>query len=446
MSVQLKVDEFNHGLLDFLQASPTPFHATRNMVDTLVQAGFTLIHEHDLWSLTPGQKYVFTRNQSSVIAFIYGRDNLLESGIRMFGAHTDSPCLKLKPNPELNRQGYYQLGVEVYGGALLAPWFDRDLSMAGRVTFKNKSGAVESCLIDFKRAIAIIPSLAIHLDRDANAGRNINPQRDIIPVLMQLEQGKLLPSLRELLARQILLEHPNLVLDAQAILDFEISFYDTQAPATIGVENQFIASARLDNLLSCYTGLRAVCEASTDVSSIFICTDHEEVGSASCCGAKGPMLEQFLERLLPEAETRIRVLEKSLMISADNAHGVHPNFCDKHDENHKPLLNHGPVIKINANQRYATTSETSAVFKLLCDEAKIPFQAFVARTDMGCGSTIGPIVASEVGVRTLDVGVPTFAMHSIRELAGTLDAWYLYQVAHLFFSFPAPPVPYLQSQ
>src|SRR5690606_11382359 len=218
MTVQLKVDEFNHGLLDFLQASPTPFHATRNMVDTLVQAGFTLIHEHDLWSLTPGQKYVFTRNQSSVIAFIYGRDNLLESGIRMFGAHTDSPCLKLKPNPELNRQGYYQLGVEVYGGALLAPWFDRDLSMAGRVTFKNKSGAVESCLIDFKRAIAIIPSLAIHLDRDANTGRNINPQRDIIPVLMQLEQGKLLPNLHELLAAQVAAEHPYLTITADAIL------------------------------------------------------------------------------------------------------------------------------------------------------------------------------------------------------------------------------------
>lgn len=441
MSVQLQVGEFNQSLLDFLASSPTPFHATSTLVDALVNKGFTLIHEQDFWTLTPGNKYVFTRNQSSVIAFIYGEDTLLESGIRMLGAHTDSPCLKLKPNPELNRHGYYQLGVEVYGGALLAPWFDRDLSMAGRVTFKNTAGNIESCLIDFKRALAIIPSLAIHLDREANAGRNINPQCDIIPVLMQLEQGKLLPNLHELLAAQVAAEHPYLTITADAILDFEISFYDTQTPAVIGVENQFIASARLDNLLSCFVGLKAICEATTQVSSIFICTDHEEVGSASCCGAKGPMLEQFLERLLPDAQERFRVLEKSLMISADNAHGIHPNFSDRHDENHKPMLNQGPVIKVNANQRYATTSETSAVFKLLCDKTQVPFQTFVARTDMGCGSTIGPIVASEVGVRTLDVGVPTFAMHSIRELAGTLDAWYLYQVAAAFFNYQEAPVP-----
>jgi aspartyl aminopeptidase len=212
--------------------------------------------------------------------------------------------------------------------------------------------------------------------------------------------------------------------------------YDTQAPALIGLQQDFIASARLDNLLSCFVGVQAILNADENVSSLLICTDHEEVGSTSCCGAKGPMLQQFLERLIPDTETRIRVIERSLMISADNAHGVHPNFMDRHDENHGPLLNRGPVVKINANQRYATTSETGGFFNWLCEQNQVPVQVFVARTDMGCGSTIGPIVSSEVGVKTIDVGVPTFAMHSIRELAGVADAHYLYRIATAFYQYP----------
>jgi aspartyl aminopeptidase len=224
------------------------------------------------------------------------------------------------------------------------------------------------------------------------------------------------------------------------VLDYEISLYDTQPPALIGLEQDFIASARLDNLLSCFIGLQAILEADAEVSSLLICTDHEEVGSASCCGAKGPMLQQFLERLVPEVDTRVRIIERSMMISADNAHGIHPNFMDKHDENHGPLLNRGPVIKVNANQRYATTSETSAFFRLLCEKAEVPVQIFVARTDMGCGSTIGPVVASEVGVKTIDVGSPTFAMHSIRELAGVFDGWYLYKASVEFFQYSKAPI------
>lgn len=440
MSAQLSVTDFNQGLLTFLAESPTPFHATQSMAKRLSNAGFHYLNEQDEWHLVAGNKYYLTRNDSSIIAFIYGAEKITDSGIRMLGAHTDSPCLKLKPQPELNRRGYFQLGVEVYGGALLAPWFDRDLSAAGRVTYQNDADDVQSCLIDFARAIAIIPSLAIHLDRDVNSARNINPQRDIIPVLFQLsDDGADTPSIRQLLSEQLKKDGVNVL--PEAILDFEISFYDTQAPALVGLKNQFIASARLDNLLSCFVGLQGICEADNRVSSLLICTDHEEVGSTSGCGAKGPMLEQFLARLIPDNETRIRVIEKSLMISADNAHGIHPNFQDRHDENHVPILNKGPVIKINANQRYATTSESSAIFKLLCQQANIPFQMFVARTDMGCGSTIGPIVSSEVGVKTLDVGVPTFAMHSIRELAGTQDAWYLYRIAVDFFHYPKAPIP-----
>lgn len=439
MTASRSMADFNADLLDFLRTSPTPFHATKNLASHLLAAGFILLYEGDVWQLEPGKRYLVTRNDSSIIAFVYGKSPLIETGIRMLGAHTDSPCLKVKPRPELNRRGYFQLGVEVYGGALLAPWYDRDLSMAGRVTYRDQADQIISALVDFERPVAVVPSLAIHLDREANNARSINAQKDIVPLVLQLsaEDGAL-PDFRDLLHAELLRQQPELAI--KQVLDYEISLYDTQAPALVGLQQDFIASARLDNLLSCFLGLQALLEADPQVSSLLICTDHEEVGSASCCGAKGPMLQQFLERLVPESEARVRVIERSMMISADNAHGVHPNFMDKHDENHGPLLNRGPVIKVNANQRYATTSETSAFFRLLCERAAVPVQAFVARTDMGCGSTIGPVVASEVGVKTIDVGSPTFAMHSIRELAGANDGWYLYKAVVEFFAYTKAPI------
>lgn len=439
MTATRSLADFNAGLLDFLRTSPTPFHATKNIASQLLAAGFAPLYEGDVWQLEPGKRYLVTRNDSSIIAFVYGKSPLVDTGIRMLGAHTDSPCLKVKPRAELNRRGYFQLGVEVYGGALLAPWYDRDLSMAGRVTYRDQSDQIVSALVDFERPVAVVPSLAIHLDREANNARSINAQKDIVPLILQLPaEDAALPDFRGLLHAELLHQYPQLAI--KQVLDYEISLYDTQAPALVGLEQDFIASARLDNLLSCFLGLQALLEADPQVSSLLICTDHEEVGSASCCGAKGPMLQQFLERLIPEVEARVRVIERSMMISADNAHGVHPNFMDKHDENHGPLLNRGPVIKVNANQRYATTSETSAFFRLLCERAAVPVQAFVARTDMGCGSTIGPVVASEVGVKTIDVGSPTFAMHSIRELAGASDGWYLYKAVVEFFAYAKAPI------
>jgi aspartyl aminopeptidase len=431
----LAPDQITQGLLDFLRESPTAFHATMVMARHLSDAGFERLIESDDWNLQRGKRYFVTRNDSSIIAFIYGGQPLLQTGIRMVGAHTDSPCLKVKPRPELNRAGYMQVGVEVYGGVLLGPWFDRDLSLAGRVTYRDEEGNLRSALINFERPVAVIPSLAIHLDRGVNDNRSINAQKDIVPVLLQLTTDETqVPDFRALLVAQLRVQYPHASI--ADVLDYEISLYDTQAPALVGLQEDFIASARLDNLLSCYAGLQALLQADPSVTSMLICTDHEEVGSASCCGAKGPMLQQFLERLLPEVNERVRVIDRSLMISADNAHGIHPNFMDRHDENHGPLLNRGPVIKVNANQRYATTSETSAVFRVLCEQAGVPVQTFVARTDMGCGSTIGPVVAAEVGVKTLDVGVPTFAMHSIRELAGSRDLEYLHAVLIGFYRYP----------
>ena len=421
--------ELNQGLIDFLKASPTPFHATRSMAQRLQAAGFRALDEREPWHTEPGGRYYVTRNDSSIIAFRLGHRAPLDGGLRLVGAHTDSPCLRVKPQPELQRQGFFQLGVEVYGGALLAPWFDRDLSLAGRVTFRE-GGKVQSLLIDFEQPIAVIPNLAIHLNREANQGWAINAQTELPPILAQFP-GEDSADFRAVLTERLAEEHG---ISADAVLDYELSFYDTQSAAVIGLNQDFIAGARLDNLLSCYAGLQALIEADGDESCVLVCTDHEEVGSCSACGADGPFLEQVLRRVLPEGDTFVRIIQKSLLVSADNAHGVHPNYADKHDANHGPKLNAGPVIKVNSNQRYATNSETAGFFRHLCMAQEVPVQSFVVRSDMGCGSTIGPITASHLGVRTVDIGLPTFAMHSIRELCGSHDLAHLVKVLSAFYA------------
>ena len=420
--------ELTQGLIDYLKASPTPFHATRTLVQSLQAAGFKPLDERESWYTEPGGRYYVTRNDSAVIALQLGSKPVVESGLRMVGAHTDSPCLKVKPQPELQRQGFWQLGVEVYGGALLAPWFDRDLSLAGRVTY-SRDGRIESQLVDFQLPIAVIPSLAIHLNREANQGWPINAQNELPPILAQVASEER-PDFRALLADQLSREHGLL---ADVVLDFELSFYDTQGAAVIGLNGDFIAGARLDNLLSCYAGLQALLNAGHEENCVLVCTDHEEVGSTSMCGADGPFLEQVLRRVMPEDETFQRAINRSLMISADNAHAVHPNYIDKHDSNHGPKLNAGPVIKVNSNQRYATSSETAGFFRHLCLENEVSVQSFVTRSDLGCGSTIGPITAGQLGVRTVDIGLPTFGMHSIRELAGSRDLTQLVKVLTAFY-------------
>lgn len=419
--------EFNQQLLEFLNASPTPWHAVANMAERLEQSGFRRLDERDDWELESGQGYYVVRNGSSIVAFRSGRRPVDISGIRMVGAHTDSPCLKVKPNPEIRRKGYAQLGVEVYGGVLLNPWFDRDLSLAGRVTYLDESGAVKDGLIDFRRAIASIPSLAIHLDREANSNRTVNPQTDLPPILMQAPESQNV-SFEEILKTQFAKEQPE--QRVKRVLGYELSFYDAQPAGLVGLNEDFIASARLDNLLSCFIGLRALLDASDEEPALLVCNDHEEVGSMSAEGAQGPFLSAVLDRWCGAAKAR--AIARSVMISADNAHGVHPNFIDKHDENHGPLLNQGPVIKVNHNQRYATNSRSAALYRHISDELGLPHQTFVVRSDMGCGSTIGPITAGNLGVTTLDIGVPQFAMHSIRETAGAEDGVTLYRVLKEF--------------
>lgn len=422
----MKKEAFNSELMQFIAASPTPFHAVENLRLILEREGFVALPEAQQWQLQAGGKYYVTRNGSSLVAFRCGRVDPVAGGLRITGAHTDSPCLKVKPSPEIHKKHYFQLGVEVYGGALLNPWFDRDLSLAGRVTFQTHGGNIRQALINFEQPIAVIPSLAIHLDRSANESRSVNPQTDIPPILSLYDKETI--DFRALLLGTLLEKHP----DAAKVFDYELSFYDVQPPSLVGLHQEFIASARLDNLLSCFTGLRALLDADTEQNCVVVCNDHEEVGSQSAAGAQGPMLKSVLERWIGTGSDLTRALAGSMLVSADNAHGVHPNFSDKHDGNHGPVLNQGPVIKLNANQRYATNSETSALFRHFAEQADVPLQSFVVRTDMACGSTIGPLTASELGVKTLDVGVPTFAMHSVRELAGSDDAHSLYRTLLAF--------------
>jgi aspartyl aminopeptidase len=430
MSKSLPTNSFISNVMAFLQASPTPFHAVQNMATELNQAGFSELRENAVWQLKRGEKYFVVRNDASLIAFVYGNNDIIKNGLRIIGAHSDSPCLKVKPNPEISNKGYFQLGVEVYGGVLMNPWFDRDLSLAGRVTYVTKQGALGTLLVDFEKPLAIIPSLAIHLDRDVNSNRNINAQQHLPPLLFNQAsvraEGK--TDFRTLLLEQI----NEATTDVEKVLDYELSFYDVQPPSIIGYKDEFMASARLDNLLSCYVGLQALLSCNGEQSCLLVCNDHEEVGSTSASGADGPMLKTVLERWMPHIEERARMLDASLMVSCDNAHALHPNYSDKHDSNHGPVLNGGPVIKVNANQRYASNSETQAMFRHLCDQEGVPVQTFVARSDMGCGSTIGPITAAAIGVKTVDVGIPQLAMHSIRELCGVKDPEYLLRVLMRF--------------
>jgi aspartyl aminopeptidase len=426
----------NQALCAFIQASPTPFHAVATMAAQLEGAGFTRLDETAAWQLQPQGRYYVARNQSSIIAFRLDASSLLEQGWRMAGAHTDSPCLRLKPQPELVRNGYLQLGVEVYGGVLLGPWFDRDLSLAGRVSYLDRNGAPGSCLVDFKRPIAIIPNLAIHLDREVNQKRSINAQTDLPPLVLQCAAGEQV-DFKSLLIEQIHRQHPS--LGVASILEFELSLYDVNPPAPIGLREEFIASARLDNLASCFLGLQGLLNSNAG-NSLLVCSDHEEVGSNTSSGAAGPFLQATLQRIVDKLpggggnEAYVRMLQRSMFASVDNAHGIHPNFADKHDSKHGPLLNAGPVIKFNTNQRYATNSESSACFRRVCAEAGVPVQSFVMRSDMACGSTIGPIVATELGISTVDIGIPTFAMHSIRELCGSQDTQYMATALTRFYS------------
>ena len=410
-----------HDLLEFIDNSPTPFHAVEEMKSKLIEQGYSELRESDAWELTNNSKHFVTRNDSSLIAFIVGTKTKDASGFKIIGAHTDSPNLKLKPNPPYEKYGYLQLGVETYGGVLLTTWTDRDLSLAGRVIIKGKKQP-QSKLILFDEPLLRIPQLAIHLNRDVNEKGLILNKQNHLPPIFSLSDKK--GSNKNLLEKRVA---QKLKCKSADILNMELSLYDTQSGAIGGAEGEFIFSSRLDNLASCHAALQALTESKTKdpMTRVIAFYDDEEVGSDSAQGAGSPFLKDVLERLTLESdnprETFFRSMANSFFISADMAHAVHPNYPEKHDPQHMPVLNGGPVIKCNSNQRYATEGVSSAWFEMLCKKAGVPVQKFVVRSDLGCGSTIGPITAANLGIRTVDVGNPMLSMHSIREMAGAKD-------------------------
>ncbi len=422
-----------HDLLEFIDRSPTPFHAVEEMKNKLIAQGYSELKESDVWELKANGKYFLTRNDSSLIAFIVGTKTKEASGFKIIGAHTDSPNLKLKPNPAYDQSGYLQLGVEVYGGVLLTTWTDRDLSLAGRVIVKNKKQP-QSKLVCFNEPLLRIPQLAIHLNRDVNEkGLALNKQNHLPPIFsLAGKKG----SVKDLLEQRVA---QKLKCKSTDILNMELSLYDTQPGSIGGAEEEFIFSGRLDNLASCHAALQALIEskAKDPMTRVIAFYDHEEVGSDSAQGAGSPFLKDVLERLTFESdnprETFFRSMANSFFISADMAHAVHPNYSEKHDTKHMPILNGGPVIKCNSNQRYATEGVSSAWFEMLCKKAGIPVQKFVVRSDLGCGSTIGPITAANLGIRTIDVGNPMLSMHSIREMAGAKDHFPLIKAFKEYF-------------
>ncbi len=423
-------------LLAFIDASPTPYHAVAESVRRLEAAGYHEAPAREVWSLSPGERVWVGRNDGSLLALELGRESPAREGFRLIGAHTDSPNLRLKPRSDVDAHGYRQLAVEPYGGLLLHTWFDRDLSIAGRVTLSGPDGT-RSELTDFGRPLVRIPNLAIHLDRkQREKGLRLNVQTHAVPIAGLGE----LPPWTELVAAELRAKGRS---DAQAsdVLAYDLMLYDTQPSGLAGVRGEFVLAPRLDNLASCHAGLSALLAAGGDPAFTrgIVLYDHEEVGSRSASGAASTFLAETLERAVAgfkggEPQGLARAAARSILVSADMAHAVHPNYADRHEPGHRPLLGSGPVIKSHANQAYATDSATAAMFTSLCREAGFEPQHFVSRSDLPCGSTIGPISAARVGIRTVDVGNPMLSMHSCREMAGSADVAPMISVLTRFLS------------
>ncbi len=427
MSTQHPADD----LVAYIEASPTPWHAVAETERRLSDAGYRALDERESWSLAPGDKAYVVRGGSSILAFEVGRVPPPEGGYRIVGAHTDSPNLRVKPRGQSSAHGSEQLAVEPYGGLLLYTWLDRDLALAGRVMVDDGERGVRPVLVRFDKPMARIPALAIHLDRTVNEeGLKLNAQTHMAPMWALSSGGA--PRLLEVLG-----EAAGAAPDV--ILGYDLCLYDVVPPTRGGLRDELIFAPRLDNQASCHAALSALLEASepTDATRVIALYDHEECGSTSAQGASSPFLGDLLRRLA-EAEgagrdAYARALARSFVVSADMAHAVHPNHADRHEPGHQPLLGGGPVLKTNANQRYATDGEGAARFARWCKRADVVPQHFVTRSDLACGTTIGPLSAARLGVRTIDVGNPMLSMHSCREMAASADVGPMIALMRAFF-------------
>ena len=423
-------------LLTYIDQSPTPYHAVIETAGRLEAVGYSLLEEGDAWTLSPGDRRYVIRAGGSIAAFEVGSTAPAEAGFRVIGAHTDSPNLRIKPSPDVREYGYHQLAVEPYGGVLLHTWLDRDLTIAGRVTLAI-DGETETRLVDFERPLLRVPNLAIHLYRELNQeGLKLNAQRHLSPLLGLGDDADFVEMLCAELGRE------GAMVDRDQVLAFDLMTYDTQRSVRSGANGEFIHAPRLDNLASSHAGIEALIQAGaagpSAATRVVVLYDHEEVGSRSTQGAGGTFLADTLERIAigakgSDAESMARAVSRSWLISADMAHAIHPNYADRHEPGHRPKLGAGPVIKTNSNQAYATDAESAGFFASLCARVGVTPQNFVTRSDLGCGSTIGPISAARVGIRTVDVGNPMLSMHSVREMAASADVDPMIEVLAEFF-------------
>lgn len=421
-------------LLSLLDASPTPQHAVSAVAERLLAAGAAEESLKEPYVRAPG-RMGFVRVDGSIFAWREGTEPATRAGFRVVAAHTDSPNLRIKPQPILSDKGYIRLGLDVYGGAQIATWADRDLGLAGAVHVRARGG-VETRLVSVRRPIARIPTLAIHLNRAVNEdGLKFNPQTQL-PALFSLgEAPKGSDPLRAMLAEAASCEQSD-------VITWDLSLFDLTPAALGGAKQEFVFSARLDNLASCHAATLALLSAppspQTQVVALF---DHEEIGSKTTRGADSRAIETILARLLPASSAPNDLdaaLARTWLVSADMAHALHPSFSDKSEPEHAPKLGMGPAIKLNVNQRYTSEGSTAAAFVLLCERAEVPWQWYVHRSDMACGSTVGPMLASRLSVRSVDVGNPMLSMHSAREQCSAEDHPRMIKVMGRFFSDPLP--------
>lgn len=434
-------------LLDFINKSKTAFQAAYEVKDILDRNGYTELKESDSWDLKKGGKYYVMKNNSALIGFEIGNGEIEEEGFRLIGAHTDSPGFRIKPNAEIKAEGtYIKLNTEVYGGPILSTWFDRPLSIAGRVTLKSDNVfKPEVRLVDIEKPVLIIPSLAIHMNRGVNDGYSFNAQKDTLPLLglENEESGKVFADAAkaDLEKDEYLLSllATTLNVEASDILDFDLFLYEYEKGSLVGLNEELISVGRLDDLWMVFAGLKAITESKTiNATKVLVALDNEEIGSLTKQGANSNILENILERIVlglgKGREEFRRAVSNSIMISADLAHAVHPNYGEKCDPTNKPVLGGGPVLKIAASGSYSTDSYASAIFKSVCEKANVPCQVFVNRSDMKGGTTIGPISAGKLNIPVIDMGAPLLSMHSIRELASVKDNEYTIKAFTEFLS------------
>ncbi len=424
-------------LLDFIDKSPSPWHAVASIEAAIEAFQFIRLDETAKWQLQAGGRYYVVRDDSSIVLFVLGHKAPTESGFKIVGAHTDSPGFRIRPNAATVSDGIVRLGVEIYGGPILATFTDRDLSLAGRVSYVDEKGKLAYKLVCFDRSLLRLPNLAIHMNRSVNEdGLKLHKQNGLPLLFAQLTDEQLpKPYFLQLLEKAT-------GIGAAQLLSWDLAVYDTQKGAFWGANEEFYADSQIDNLVSCHAGLQALLDDAilNNVESTLVCAffDHEEIGSESHIGAAGSFLSDVLQRISiatsAEREDTTRALAQSFLISADMAHAYHPNFPSSYDADHKVFVNKGPVIKSNANRRYSSESVSTARFIQWCEEAGVPYQRYSHRSDLPCGSTIGPIASAKLGIRSIDVGCPMWAMHSIRESAGVQDHGYMIKVLRRFFS------------